>query len=265
MKKEAHRIKFILFVFTFFAFALLLIIPLAYAQLSNDTETSSDEPAKFFISKCSSCHTVGDGELTGPDLIDATTFPYKDLFAAIKRMEDKVGPMEESDIKGQTDFLKSKDVKERIKGELERLSKTKLKPADAELGEKLFFGEVSFENKGSSCISCHHTRSSSWFSGGNLGPSLGSVMDRFTKRTLVSAISNSNWKIMRNVYKDHPVTKQEALHIAAYLDSVKDGPRNKSNALFHVIGLVGCFVLFGIVAFVYRNRLTSVRKRIRRN
>ena len=251
--------------YTFLILTLSLVVPLAYAQVSNDSETSSDKQAKFFITKCSGCHTVGDGELTGPDLIDAATFPYEDLIAAIKRMKEQAGPMEEDDIKGQVDLLKSKDVKERIKNELEKLSKTKLKPADAELGKKLFFGQKSFTNNGLSCVSCHNTRGASWFSGGSIGTSLSNVMDKFTKRTLVSAIENSNWKIMRGVYKNHPVTKQEALHIVAYLDSVKDDPVNKSSTLFHVIGLVGCFVLFGIVGFVYRNRLTSVRRKIRRN
>ena len=78
---------------------------------STNNINNPDRQANLFVLKCAGCHTIGGGKLTGPDLIKSTTFPYEDLIKAIKRMEEKVGPMEESEIKGHADFIKSANVR----------------------------------------------------------------------------------------------------------------------------------------------------------
>lgn len=270
--------KIINFVF----FMLILFSVCSYAQDENNSvnkksiinskkSTSDtngfDRQANLFVLKCAGCHTIGGGGLTGPDLSKSSKFPYEDLVKAIKRMEEKVGPMEESEIKGHAGFIKAEDAKERIKQEFERqskLSEAKLDPPNAEIGKHLFFGHRSLKNNGLSCISCHSVSEHTLLGGGKLGPHLEGLFKNYSKHNLASAIENANWKIMKDVYKDHPITKQEALHLVAYLSSIKDKQIKESSSLFHIIGLVGCLFLFGVTAFLYRNKLTDVHKKVRR-
>ena len=258
--------------------ALAVIIPLANAQISTtdanepvksatDKNRKQDRQAELFVLKCAGCHTVGQGKLTGPDLIKATESPLVDLIQAIRRMQEQVGPMEESEIKGHASFIKSLNVRERIKKEFERLSKiaeAKLEPPNIKIGENLFIGRKPFKNGGVSCNSCHTTRQAKRWGGGKLGPPLTEVFKDFSKANLISAIVNSQWKVMKDVYKEHKITKQEAVHIVAYLESIKDKDIEKEKPIFHVISFIGFLLLLLATAFFYRKRLTSVRDKLRR-
>ncbi len=277
--------KFKLPIFTIIILMLSVIIPFAQAQIEsiivkNNTtvstinnkdlsvENKKDEQAELFVLKCAGCHTIGKGKLTGPDLIKSTEFPVEDLIQAIKRMQEKVGPMEEEEIKGYASFIKSTTVQERITKEFERLSKiaeAKLEPPDAKKGFEFFIGKKPLSNGGVSCVSCHSTREAKGWGGGKLGPPLTDVFKDFSKANLVSAIVNSQWKVMKDAYKDHKITQQEAVHIVAYLDSIKDKKTKKPSPMFHLLSVGGVFILLGLVAFFYRNRLTDVHKKIRRN
>ncbi|MBI2996597.1 MAG: c-type cytochrome [Candidatus Melainabacteria bacterium] len=236
---------------------------------------ANDKQASLFISKCSGCHSIDD-ESEGLDLIKSASLPYGELIKAIKRMEENVGPMEESEIKSHADFVKSKNAKERIKQELKKesqsteapsdtLTEGELDPQNIEAGKKLFFGQKSFKNNGLSCISCHSSSDHTLLGGGKLGPRLEGLFKKYSKNSLITAIENASWKIMKAVYKDHPITKQESVHLVAYLESLEENKTKESNWLFHTIGLVGCLFLFGLLAFFYRKRLTDVHKEIRRH
>lgn len=231
-------------------------------------QTSEDKQAKLFVSKCTGCHTVGGGDLSGPDLIKASKLPHGELIKAIKRMEERVGPMEEEEIKGHVQFLKSKDVKERIHLESERKSRVEQvapEEPDETQGAEYFHGTKPFSNGGTACIACHLVSGSKGFGGGTLGPSLYKISEKFSKRNLASGIQDPKWKIMRDIYKTHPITKQEAIHLTAYLFSQDDSETKDSGLFFLLAGFGGCLISFGIVAFFYRNRLTGVRKKIRRS
>lgn len=266
--------------FTFFILVLSVVVPFSYAQISSEVtqnmieenitkakEVSDDKQAELFVLKCAGCHTIGKGKLNGPDLINAASFPLEDLIQAIKRMQEQVGPMEEGEIRGHASFIKSANVQERITREFERLSKiaeAKLGPPDVKKGFELFTGKKPFENSGVSCISCHSTREAKGWGGGKLGPPLTDVFKDFSKANLISAIVNSQWKVMKDVYKNHPITKQEAVHIVAYLESIKDLKIKKTRPMFHIVGLGGFLILLGGTAFFYRKRLRSVRNKLRR-
>ncbi len=251
--------------FTTIILVLSIIIPLAQAQV--ESITVEDKQAKLFVLKCAGCHTIGKGKLTGPDLIKSSELPIDDLIQAVKRMQEKVGPMEDTEIKGYSDFIKSSNVQERIAKEFERLSKiaeAKLEPPNPKIGRDLFLGKRPFQNGGTSCNSCHTTKETKGWGGGKLGPPLTDVFKNFSKANLASAIVNSQWKVMKDVYKDHKITQQESVHLVAYLDSVKDKKIQKPSPMFHLLSLGGVLILLGLVSFFYKNRLTDVHKKIRR-
>ncbi len=282
MPIKEETIKFKPPIFTTILLVFSILIPFAQAQIESKVvekdktilinknapvENKKDQQAELFVLKCAGCHTVGKGKLTGPDLIKSSEFPVSDLIQAIKRMEEKVGPMEDEEIKGYASFIKSVNVQERIVKEFERLSKiaeAKLEPPNSKIGKDLFLGKRTLQNGGVSCNACHSTKEAKGWGGGKLGPSLNDVFKDFSKANLASAIVNSQWKVMKDVYNDHKVTQQESVHIVAYLDSIKNNEDQKTSPMFHILSLGGFLLLVLGTAFFYRKRLKSVRDKLRR-
>jgi hypothetical protein len=71
--------------------ALLCVLLLLSAAI--DLRAASDASADDFLQSCAACHSIGEGQLVGPDLLPATRRPAAELRAAVQRMEDNVGPL----------------------------------------------------------------------------------------------------------------------------------------------------------------------------
>lgn len=238
---------------------------LIYAASSDSFNV--DSQAKLFVLKCTGCHTIGGGDLSGPDLKRAASYPQNELISAISRMQERVGPLSSKEINELANFIKSRDAGERIKQENEKLTKlteAKSDPPDVEIGRGLFTGAKPLKNGGTSCISCHSVAGAGILGGGKLGPSLENAFKKFGKHNLASAIENSNWKIMKEVYKAHPITKQEAIHLVGFFRSIQNEPAKNYTVGFLGFGIVGCLLFYGLTAFFYRNRNTGVRNKLRR-
>ena len=54
--------------------------------------------------------------------------------------------------------------------------------------------------------------------GGALGPDLTLLADRLPRVAMLSAFEGANYIVMRPAYAAHPVTKQEALHLAGFFE-----------------------------------------------
>jgi mono/diheme cytochrome c family protein len=73
-----------------------------------------DLAADFYLSRCAGCHTIGEGELSGPDLLPATGWPAPDLAKAVERMEKNVGPVTGDQVAFLVELLKDSEVKPRL-------------------------------------------------------------------------------------------------------------------------------------------------------
>ncbi|HSL83884.1 MAG TPA: hypothetical protein VLF66_14005, partial [Thermoanaerobaculia bacterium] len=178
----------------------------AEAGIEAETEPAlpeEDLAADFYLSRCAGCHTIGEGELSGPDLAKA-----------VERMEKNVGPMTDEQVASQVELLKSEDVKQRLSAARERqvaeIAAT-LEPASPAAGEALFHGKRAFANRGVSCSACHKAGAR----GGNLAADLTDSHARLGEQALISAAENPGFALMRAAYASHPVTRQEAVHLAA--------------------------------------------------
>lgn len=189
---------------------------------------------------------------------------------AIKKMEPKAGPLDDAAISGLMDFLKSPDAAERMAKEQARMAAqfaAKMDPADAVVGEALFLGSKVLKNGGLACASCHAINGE----GGNLGPDLAGIFVKTGgKVPLMSAIEQSKFKIMEPHYQRHPVTKQEAVHLAEYFSTLKPGPVPAAAGLplFAIAGGgVGAALLaamFGLLTFQRATHCRDVRLQRRR-
>jgi cytochrome c2 len=218
-----------------------------------------DLQARLFVQKCVACHTIGRGRLTGPDLNESVGWAPADLARAVKKMEVKVGPLPDLEVQALVEFLKAADVRERLKAEEARAAAAvaaQLAPPSAEAGERLFHGTQPLQNGGLACIACHIVAGR----GGKLGPDLTGVYDKLGETPLVSACEKASYKIMAAAYRDHPITKQEALHLTRYLSTVAAATPQPEAPLIPVGSFAGV-VCVGVLMLLYRRR-AGVRARL---
>lgn len=178
-----------------------------------------DPVADFYLARCAGCHTVGGGRLTAPDLLPSTGWPEADLTLAVERMEKNVGPLTEEQVRDLVDLLKSPRVQPRIAAARERqvaeMAAT-LEPPSPRTGRALFHGREPLTHGGMPCAACHRAEDH----GGNLAADLTDAHARLGESALLSASESPGFPLMKAAYGDHPVTRQEAVHLVAYLEWV---------------------------------------------
>ena len=214
--------------------------------------------AKIFMQKCTGCHTVGGGNLSGPDLKPVSVWPRADLEAAITRMEKSVGPLEPAEIGTLADLLLSADAPDLVAAAQRQavLSQAAtLDPPSSDLGRDLFHGRAAFTNGGMSCSACHEAGGR----GGNLAIELHTSFARLGEMPLMSAIENPGFPFMKAVYATRPITKQESTHLAAYLATLTDQPLVSNPPPLQAAGMGLAVAALGGIGVGYRKRLRGVR------
>ena len=192
---------------------------IAAAPSVTNAPAAEDLIARKFVQMCAGCHTIGGGKRTGPDLVTSIAWPVPDLKKGVKNMEKNVGPMTDETLDAFVALIKSPEVKQRLAAAEQQIAAmfaAKMAPASAELGGQLFRGTAPFANGGLACIACHAVDGK----GGNLGLPLNGVHQKLGTTALVSAIEKAGFKIMEPAYRRHPVTAQEALHLAKYFETL---------------------------------------------
>ncbi len=235
------------------------------ASKSTDTSSISDKDiaaAKLFGEKCSGCHTVGKGNLVGPDLQGATGRTTDELIASVTLMQKMAGPLTDAEIKSLVAFVKSSHAADAIKKSEEHAlaESTTAAPASAKVGRGLFFGSQKFTNGGLSCITCHKSEGT----GGTLGPDLNGVFEKFGENSLISACEQTNFKVMKAAYHDHPITRQEALHLTKYFGSLKKQQAGIIDPPIEAIGFGEAVIFLIGLSYFYRKRKKNVRDQLNR-
>lgn len=220
-----------------------------------------DTAGRLYVSRCTGCHTIGRGTLTGPDLAAAITWREADLETAILRMQEKAGALSKDDIAGLIGFLKDAQVKDRIAAEEARIAQqfaATLEPPDSAAGERLFRGEDLLANGGMACIACHRIGD---VGGGTLGLDLTGVFGRMGHTGLLSALEKAPFKVMAPVYRDKPLTRQEALHIACWLEAMDATPAAAStDPVVPAAASVAVLCLAALVLGTRGSKRTSARE-----
>jgi len=246
-----------------------------------------DAPEEYFEKNCFSCHTIGGGRLTGPDLKDVdkrkdavwlekfilnpqTVINNGDTYAS-KLLKDargvvmpKVSNLNASMTRALLKFIKEESGKEKSRFAGSTLADRPLTEEDLQIGAALFMGTTRLKNRGPSCISCHEIAGEGFLGGGLLGPDLTEAYGRLGGKTAIAAwLSNPSSETMSPIYKKHPIDEDEVLPLVAFLKNKAEGKEIVSDAhdfnfmIFGFIGLAICLVLFDLA---WGNRLRAVRK-----
>jgi len=247
----------------------------------------AQETADFFRQNCMSCHTIGGGRLSGPDLKDVAA--RKDRAWLVKFMLDPKGMIESGDpyaaeilreargtvmplvagmSRSRADALldlidtESKLDKSQFFGI--KISDRPFTQRDIDLGKEIFVGTTRLINDAPSCISCHTVHGLGGFGGGSLAPDLTTVFERFEgRKTLATWLSAPATPTMQSVYKSKPLEPDEVLAMVAYFQhTLQRNPEDASTARlnFVLIGLGGAVLLLGLFDVFWNKRFRAVRR-----
>ena len=225
---------------------------------------AAQESPDYFRKNCMSCHTIGGGRLTGPDLknvherqerdwlvrflldprrVIESGDPYaQQLFADSRRvMMPTVAGMNEDRAHALLDLITAESALEESQFKGLQISDRPFTANDIARGRAMFLGDRDLVNGGSACLACHTMRGLGGLSGGRLGPDLSRAYERLGGRKNMGAwLFSPATATMAPLFRDHPLEQDEILSLLAFFeDAAKQGGEDDTVAL--MVGGYGQF------------------------
>ncbi len=266
----------------------LVFLILAWTVTLPGNPALGQETADYFKRNCANCHTIGGGRLTGPDLRNVTARKDREWLTRFmlnpKAVIDSGDPyakqlLDESRgvLMPVTPDLNAERVDSILKlieaeSKLERSQFVGVGSAipdrpftdeEIEKGRALFVGNRALAKGGAACLSCHNVQGLTLIGGGMLGPDLTQVWGKLQGRKGLAAwLSSPPTPTMQPIYKKHPLTDDETLHLIAFLEHSKEGREETTSARFNffLLGLAGTGAGFVLFDFLWRRRFREVRR-----
>ncbi len=260
-----------------------LVVLLASSPVPAQTSAAVD----FFRQNCTSCHTIGGGRLTGPDLKDVTK--AKDRAWLVEFMQNPRAKIDASDayalklqqeargvvmptISGMTppqanallDMIEaeSKLAKSQFSGSA--ISDRPFTAQDVAQGRAIFWGTRRLSSRGPACVSCHTFKNAGGLGGGGLGPVLTLVYERLQGRKGLGAwLLNPASPTMQPIFKKRPLQPEEIFALLALFDATaREGGTDQSSAPtnFFLLGLFGAVAGLLVLDTVFKRRFRGVRR-----
>ena len=263
-----------------------MAIALALLTVCSPTVAQAQDAAAYFKQNCVSCHTIGGGRLTGPDLKDVTA--RRDHAWLLRYMPNPKALIDAGDPTAVQLFQEARGVLmpalPGLSGEMvdalislieaeSKLEKSQFvgvqisdrpfTPQDIERGRALMRGDVAQARGGPPCLSCHTVRGVGALGGGRRGPDLTKAYERLQGRKALSVwLSAPATSTMQSVFRDTPLDAEEILPVVAYLeDAAKQGGEDTGfgRVSFLLMGLGGAVLLLAGMDGAWRNRFKAVR------
>ena len=249
--------------------------------------TRAETPADYFQQNCSQCHTVGGGDLIGPDLEGVAK--RKDRAWLVKFLLDPQAVIDSGDpyaarllqdshglvmpsSAGMTaelanallDSLEGKQNPAPSASPGALIGDRPFAPADIAFGRQLFMGERPFAGGGPACVSCHTLGTIGGLGGGRLGPDLTRLYDRLGGRKGVGAwLSAPPTPVMQSLFRNHALQPDEILPLLAVIDDAgQHGQPAGASAMskFSLLGLIGMLAALAVLQLAWRGRFRAVRQ-----
>ena len=265
----------------------LLLLALLAAALP----AAAQDAADFFRQNCASCHTIGGGRLTGPDLKDVTLrkdrawlgqwlqnpkaaidsgdpYAQKLLLDARGVVMPAINGMTPATANALLDLIEAESKKPKSQFAGSQISDRPFTPQDIAAGRAIFTGSRRLSGGGPPCISCHTMKGIGGLGGGRLGPDLTLVYERLQGRKGLGAwLTSPQSPTMAPVFRAKAMQSEEILPLLAlFEDSAKRGGQDDTAATmnFFLISL-GVMVL-GLVSLdaIWKKRLRAVRRSLRK-
>jgi len=264
------------------ALATIAAIWAALPAVANAAGTDAEAGKQLFQEKtCAACHSIGKGDLVGPDLQGVTTrrprewleqwiaapdavLAKKDAYAIglLHQFHDVPMPnlgLSKSDVNAILAYLETtaSGAAAQPSASATGVASEPAVQGNPEIGKDLFTGVVRFQNGGPPCMACHSTGGIGALGGGALGPDLTTIVARFGGAAAVDAfVAGTPTPTMKAVWSQHPLTTQERASVVAFLAQAGLSQR-PAEAIWQLAGLtvLGAVVLLAVAGFRWRKRL----------
>jgi len=262
---------------------LCFLIILTLAGCSSRYNASAFNGQAIFAANCSACHTIGGGNLAGPDLKGVTQHQSQDwLINFISNPDQVITSHDPTADKLLMEFNYevmptvglTRDQILAVLAYIQAESALTVHPTpvgtpgvnllsgNADNGKALFLGWVHLENGAPFCIGCHSIDNIGFLGGGTLGPNLNNMYTQFGDIGLEGILSNLPFLTMRPIYANNPITDQEKADIRAFMKSVSGEPQVNKEPLVIGISLAGFLGIMLTIAIYWRKRLRTVRQEL---
>jgi mono/diheme cytochrome c family protein len=256
------------------AFALVPVVAAGVAR--------ADDGSTIFQQKCAACHTIGKGDLVGPDLKAAKTEDpnwLRQWISGPQKMVDSgdakaVALANKYKAKGvmPTLGLAPPDIDAVVSfitqqagtpgaGKGQTTKAPALPPGDAGVGRELFVGGARMHNGGPPCMSCHSISGIGALGGGTLGPDLTDAYNKYGGDAGLGAfLTGDPTPTMSAVWTRQPLTPQEVSNLVAFVKegAVAERPIGSIGKLA-LLGAIALVILIAIAGVYWRRRLLGVR------
>lgn len=250
----------------------------------------AQETAAYFQQNCVSCHTIGGGRLTGPDLKDVTERRDREWLKSYilnpQAMMDRGDPIALQlldEARGVVMPIPPGITPERVGYLLElieaesaleesqfkgiQISNEPFTAADVARGLAIFNGSRGLKNGGPACFSCHSVSGLRGLGGGNLDPERGDltlVYERLQGRVALSAwLMAPATPTMNAVFKDTAMDSAEIHSLVALFEDRAQGgkpARSQAQLTFALLGVAGAALVLMLFDFLWKGRFLAVRR-----
>jgi cytochrome c2 len=260
-----------------------LLVFLANPVLAQDGEQ--------LFQQCKACHSIGQGKLLGPDLLDMSKRHDKEWIknfikssqtmikngdpAAVAIFEEYNKLMmidynwPDADLEAVIKYIDSFS-KQDAEGEAPVAMSDSLKAAqEAEFlasidtdeneakGKALFDGSRNFKNGGAACIACHHVNALDKVHGGLLSKDLSNTFSRIGGFAGIKGIlSSPPYPSMKDAYAHAAITEDESIQLQVFLMRADKKGEIAQASVFDLMkqGIIGFVVLLIIISLVWFKR-----------
>lgn len=265
-------------------------LSLTFGVLGGPHLAWAQETADYFRQNCASCHTIGGGRLTGPDLKDVSERQDREWLRsyilnpkakmdagdpyALQLLEDARGVVMPT-VVGLTpeqadyllDLIDAESALEESQFKGLQISNEPFTQVDVDRGFALFTGRVKLTNGGPACYSCHSVSGIWGLGGGNLDPVLSDltrVYERLQGRTVLSAwLMAPATPTMQSVFRNAALESDE-IHalVALFEERAQAGETEQSvtQLSFALLGLGGATLFLVLFDVLWKGRLLAVRR-----
>jgi len=273
------------------------MVTFAMVFLVNSVQAQDGEQ---LFQQCRACHSIGQGKLLGPDLLDVSkkrdAVWVKDFIKSSQSMI-KSGdpeaiaifeefnklmmidyPLPDTDIKAIIKYIDSFSTPGDEEGEVASAEDSIAVVTNADYlvsidtdeneisGKALFEGSRKFRNGGASCISCHHINAEESVQGGLLAKDLTQSFSRIGGLAGIKGIIDfPPYPAMKDAYAKAPITEEESVQLQVFLMRAEKDSTIPKNAVSGFIreGIIGMVVLLIIISLVwYKRKRRSVNYHI---
>ncbi len=261
----------------------MLVFIASLAGCSQRYNAAALDGQSIFASNCSACHTIGGGNLAGPDLKGATEQQSQQWLLDFISNPDGVitaGDPTANNLLREFNYVVmpnmglTTDQILAVIGYIQAESALTVRPTpattpggtlpqgDAQVGRAIFLGFVHLKNGAPFCIGCHNIDNTGILGGGTLGPNLTGAYSTYGDAGLEGILSNLPFLTMRPVYANNTFTEQEKADLRAFMKSVSGTPQVNREGEIIAISLAGFLAIMAVFAVAWRNRLRSVRQQL---